>query len=86
MPLTPKQQRVFNFIRGYIQSNGSAPTIQEIGRHFQMTSTASVHAVLVILEHEGLIKKTANISRGIQLVQKGLTVERSGTAGMERGL
>lgn len=67
MPITPRQQRIFNFIRGYIQSNGVAPTIAEIGRQFQIRSSASVHAVLAILEREGLIKKVPNVSRGIVL-------------------
>jgi len=70
MPVTAKQQRVFEFIRGYIESNHEPPTIAEIGRHFQMSSSASVHAILTALEREGLIKRTPNISRGIQIVEQ----------------
>lgn len=43
----------------------------EIGRKFEMRSSASVHAVLRALEREGLIKRTPNVSRGIQIVQQG---------------
>ena len=72
MPVTAKQRRIFDFIRRYIESNHEAPTIAEIGRQFQMRSSASVHAVLTALEREGLIKRTPNVSRGIQIVeQKG---------------
>src|SRR5215813_15518557 len=70
MPVTAKQRRIFEFIRRYIDSNQEAPTIAEIGRQFQMRSTASVHAVLTALEREGLIKRIPNVSRGIQIVQK----------------
>jgi repressor LexA len=35
-----------------------------------MRSSASVHAVLTALEREGLIKRTPNVSRGIQIVQQ----------------
>src|SRR5688572_14314611 len=69
MPVTAKQQRVFEFIRRYIESNQEAPTIAEIGRQFQMSSSASVHAILIALEREGLIKRIPNVSRGIQIVR-----------------
>jgi repressor LexA len=69
MPITPKQVRILHFISGYIQSNKLAPTIAEIGKHFGMRSSASVHQVLVALERNGLIKRIPNISRGIQIVE-----------------
>ncbi len=68
MPVTPKQRRIFDFIRRYIESNQEPPTIAEIGRQFQMRSSASVHAVLTALEREGLIKRIPNVSRGIEIV------------------
>ncbi len=70
MAVTPKQKRIFDFIRGYMESNQEAPTIAEIGRHFEMRSSASVHAVLTALEREGLIKRIPNVSRGIQIVEQ----------------
>lgn len=69
MPITPKQRRVYEFIKGCIQSNGEPPTLAEIGKHFQISSSASVHGILLALEREGLIKRTPNISRGIQIVK-----------------
>ena len=70
MPVTAKQRRIFEFIRRYVDSNQEPPTIAEIGRHFQMRSSASVHAVLTALEREGLIKRTPNVSRGIEIVEQ----------------
>lgn len=70
MPVTAKQRRVFDFIRRYIESNHEPPTIAEIGRQFQMSSSASVHAILIALEREGLIKRIPNVSRGIQIVEQ----------------
>src|ERR1043165_733596 len=69
MPITPKQRRVYEFIRGYIEPNEEPPTLAEIGRHFRISSSASVHGILVALEHEGLIKKRPHVSRGIELVK-----------------
>ena len=70
MPVSTKQRRVYEFIKGYIESNDEPPTIAEIGRHFQISSSASVHGILRALEREGLIKRTPNISRGIALVKQ----------------
>jgi repressor LexA len=70
MPVTAKQRRVYEFIKRYIESNDEPPTIAEIGKHFQISSSASVHGILTALEREGLIKKTPNISRGIQIVKQ----------------
>lgn len=68
MPVTAKQRRIFEFIRRYVESNQEPPTIAEIGRQFQMRSSASVHAVLTALEREGLIKRIPNVSRGIEII------------------
>jgi len=70
MPITAKQRRVYEFIKRYIESNDEPPTIAEIGKHFQISSSASVHGIITALEREGLIKKTPNISRGIQIVKQ----------------
>ena len=75
MPVTPKQRRIFDFIQRYIDSNEEPPTIAEIGRQFEMRSSASVHAVLRVLEREGLIKRTPNVSRGIEIVQQSESSE-----------
>ena len=75
MPVTAKQRRIFEFIRRVIDSNQEPPTIAEIGRHFDMRSSASVHAVLKALEREGLIKRTPNVSRGIEIIQQSDTGE-----------
>jgi len=75
MPVTAKQRRIFEFIRRVVDSNQEPPTIAEIGRQFQMRSSASVHAVLKALEREGLIKRTPNVSRGIEIIQQSDTGE-----------
>jgi repressor LexA len=77
MPVTAKQRRVFEFIRRYIESNHEPPTIAEIGRQFQMSSSASVHAILIALEREGLIKRIPNVSRGIQIVEQEASPDES---------
>ena len=77
MAITAKQKRIYDFIRRYMESNQEPPTIAEIGRQFQMSSSASVHAILITLERERLIKRTPNVSRGIQIVEQETTGDES---------
>jgi repressor LexA len=66
--LSPRQKRAFEFIRGYIASNGEAPTLAEIARQLQYRSITTVHRIVSLLSNEGLIKKTPHVSRGIEIV------------------
>jgi repressor LexA len=68
MAVTARQRQVYEFIRRYLEANNQPPTIAEIGKHFQMTSPASVHSIVSALEREGLIRRIPNVSRGIELV------------------
>src|ERR1044072_3287684 len=77
MPVTAKQRRIYDFIRRYMESSQEPPTMAEIGRQFQMRSSASVHGILSALEREGLIKRIPNVSRGIELVEESTTNEES---------
>lgn len=70
MAITARQRRVFDYITNYFAANQEPPTMAEIGRQFGMTSLASVHNVLSILEREGLIRRIPNVSRGIQLLNQ----------------
>lgn len=69
MPITARQRRVLDYITSYFETNQEPPTMAEIGRQFGMTSLASVHSVLSILEREGLIHRIPNVSRGIELIK-----------------
>jgi repressor LexA len=70
MPVTARQRQVYEFLARHIEVHKQPPTIAEIGRHFKMSSSASVHAILSALEREGLIKRIPNVSRGIEIVKQ----------------
>jgi len=65
-----------DYIRHYFEVNQEAPTIAEIGKEFGMTSSASAHHVVSILEREGMIRRIPNVSRGIELVQETTNAEK----------
>lgn len=73
MPITARQRRVLDYIKNYFESHGEAPTIAEIGKEFDMSSSASAHNVVSILEREGLIRRIPNVSRGLELVTQDST-------------
>jgi len=70
MPATARQRQVYEYICRYAENQKQPPTIAEIGKQFQMTSSASVHSILTALEREGLIKRIPNVSRGIEIVKQ----------------
>ncbi len=70
MPVTVRQRQVYEYICRYTENQKQPPTIAEIGKQFQMTSSASVHSILSALERERLLKRIPNVSRGIEIVKQ----------------
>lgn len=64
--------QTFEYISRYLSVNHEAPTIMEIGRHFEM-SVGGVYGVLKRLEREGLITRSRK-HRGIELADRELMV------------
>lgn len=73
MAVTARQRQIYDFIRRYVDTHELPPTIAEIGKQFHMTSPASVHSILSVLEREGLIKRIPNVSRGIEIIKHAAT-------------
>lgn len=59
--ISPRQQRVFEFIKGYIQSNDQSPTVAEIKNRFGYRSPATAQRIIDILKQEGLITRTRKV-------------------------
>ena len=67
-PLTRRQREILDFLAEFIKHNGYAPSLEEIGRRFGLTSLATVHKHLTNLEEKGFIRRARNRSRSVQLV------------------
>ena len=67
MGLSPKQQKMLDFIREFIRDNSSPPSIRDIGSAVGISSTSVVKYNLDILERKGFIERDREISRGIRL-------------------
>ena len=69
MHLTKRQKEIFDFVRAYIERDGYAPSLEEIGAQFGLSSVATVHKHVQNLVEKGLLRKAWNRSRSIELVE-----------------
>ena len=68
MTLTKRQRQLLDYLRAHLADHGYAPTLDEIGRHFALTSVATVHKHLHNLQRLGLVRRHPHRSRGLELV------------------
>jgi len=68
--LTDRQEDILIFIKQFTQENGYPPTLREIGKHFQISSTFGVKRHLDALVKKGHINIESNASRGISMIRK----------------
>ena len=66
MNLTPKQLRIFEFIRGFRDSHGYSPTLEEMAHAFGV-SKITVLQHLRALEKRGAIRRSRYQARAIEL-------------------
>lgn len=68
--LYKKQKQILDFLKQYIQKNGSSPTLSEIAEAMDVKSLATVHEHLGALEKKGMIKRFQGSVRGIQVLEE----------------
>jgi repressor LexA len=73
--LTRRQKEILDYLGRYIERKGYAPTIEEIGEHFGLSSLATVHKHLTNLQEKGLVKRAWNRSRALELVPTRVEVK-----------
>ena len=62
-----KKETILNYIIEYQKNNGYPPTIREICKALNISSTSTVSYYLDMLENEGVIKKSANKNRALEI-------------------
>ena len=73
--ITPRQQRILDFIARTVRERGYPPTVREIGEAVGLTSSSSVHAQLANLERKGLLTKDPTKPRAMALATGGPRAE-----------
>ena len=70
-PLTQRQSRMLAFIRDFTARNSYPPTLREIARGCDITSTSVVDYNLRCLEMRECLTRVPSISRTIVLTERG---------------
>jgi repressor LexA len=78
MHLTKRQKEIFDFICEYLEREGYAPSLEEIGERFGLSSVATVHKHVQNLVDKWLLRKAWNRSRSLEIVR-----EEQGPTGAE---
>ena len=66
--LSLKQRRILEYLKEYLQDHGYPPSIREIQTGCGISSTSVVDYNLRILQREGHLHRSREISRGIELL------------------
>jgi repressor LexA len=81
VPLTPKEQLIFDYIKENLKKNGYSPSIRDIRTALDIKSTSTVHTYLERLERKGYIHKENGKSRTLRIedaMDDGAAVNRNG--------
>ncbi|SHK24027.1 SOS-response transcriptional repressor, LexA [Pseudonocardia thermophila] len=65
--LTPRQRKVLEVIRDWVNRFGYPPSVREIGDAVGLTSTSSVHHQLRALEKKGYLRRDPNRTRAVDV-------------------
>jgi repressor LexA len=68
MAITRRQKEVIDFLSGFTQKNGYSPSYEEIASGLGLSSLATVHKHITNLQNKGLLQRTHNRSRSIDVL------------------
>ncbi len=66
--LSPRRQQILGFIQEFITENGIPPTVRDIQRACQISSTSVVDYNLHKLRQAGYLNRRPDVARGIELL------------------
>lgn len=72
MVLTKRQHEVLSFLQEFIERQGYCPSYEEIASGLNLTSLATVHSHIAVLEKKGYLRRGFNQSRSIELRRTAL--------------
>lgn len=65
-----KEQELIDYIRSFQDRNGFPPSVREMCEAINVSSTSTIAYYLAKLENNGLIRKTHNKNRAIEILEK----------------
>jgi len=67
--LTPKQKKIFEYIKKYIKEKDYSPSLEEMGKRFGLVKS-TIHQHVETLKEKGYLNKVENQPRSIELNKK----------------
>jgi repressor LexA len=74
-----RQKQIMDYISENIEKYGYAPTLTEIAENFGLSSLATVHEHLAVLEKKGMIRRYRGAVRGIEVLETEKKQMRDGS-------
>ena len=66
--LTTTQEKVLDFLKGFVRERGYPPTLREIAYHFGLKGPKAPQKTLTLLEKKGYIRRTPGGSRTVEIL------------------
>ena len=82
LPLTKRQKQVLDYVTQFIEFHGYAPSYREIAAYFKYGSVATVAEHIESLVAKGMLLKSDNEARSIQLVHPKEKVPMTPSVGL----
>jgi len=68
--LTPKQYKLFKFLKAYAKQNNFMPTFDDMRKHMSLKSKSGIFKLLFYMEWKGYIKRHPAHARAIQIIKE----------------
>lgn len=68
--LTPKQKKILDFVNQHYKKHGFSPSLEEIGKRFELSAVSTVYQHVKALISKGYLKKENSQPRGISPFEK----------------
>ena len=68
--LTKRQKQIFDYIKKFIMENEYAPSLEEIRKHFELSSRSTVYQHIKALKDKGYLNKIDYKARSIEIPKK----------------
>ena len=68
--LPPRRQQILEFIQDFIVENGIPPTVRDVQKACNISSTSVVDYNLRILDRDGYLNRRPDVARGIELLDE----------------
>ncbi len=64
--LTKRQKQILDYVNKRLEQRGIAPSLEEIARHFHLSSVATIHEHLQALEKKGVLRRVRGQARALE--------------------